>query len=91
MEKLWKIKNLTNAQVKVTVCIKSNMAPGVILQPKQFCIGKQQMTAPLDKQSKTKMVAIEDFDNSIYSLELAKAYNETFLDIAKVETTGYTK
>ena len=91
MEKLWKIKNLTNAQVKVTVCIKSNMAPGVILQPKQFCIGKQQMTAPLDKQSKTKMVAIEDFDNSIYSLELAKAYNETFLDIAKDETTGYTK
>jgi len=91
MEKYWKIKNLTSAQVKVTVCVKSNMAPGVILQPKQFCIGKQQMTAPLDKQSKTKKVAIEDFDNSVYSLELAKAYDETFLDKAKDATTKYAK
>lgn len=91
MGKFWKIKNLLDTPVKITVCVKSNMAPGVILQPKQFCIGKQQMTAPLDKQSKTKKVAIEEFDNSIHSLELAKAYDETFLDIAKDETTEYTK
>ena len=90
MEKFWKIKNLTNTQVKITVCVKSNVAPGIILQPNQFCIGKQQMTAPLDKQSKTKMVSIEEFDNS-YSLELAKAYDESYLDKAKEKTEKYSK
>lgn len=90
MEKFWKIKNLTGGPVKITVCIKSNMAPGIILQPNQFCIGKQQMTAPLDKQSKTKRVAIEEFDNT-YGLELAKAYDESFLDKAKEKTEKYAK
>ena len=63
MEKLWKITNPTNEQVKISVCIKSNVAPGLILQPHQFCIAKQQMTAPLDKQQRTKRVSIEDFEN----------------------------
>jgi len=90
MEKFWKIKNLTNAPVKVTVCVKSNMAPGVILKPSQFCIGRQQMTAPLDKQTKTKKVSIENFENT-YSLALAKAYDESFLDLAKENTEKYAK
>lgn len=90
MEKLWKIKNLTNAPVKFTVCVKSNMAPGIILQPNQFCIAKQQMTAPLDKQSKTKKVSIEEFYND-YDLQLATAYDETFLDRAKEKTGKYAK
>jgi hypothetical protein len=90
MEKLWKIKNITDAQVKITVCVKSNVAPGIILKPNQFCIAKQQMTAPLDKQNKTKKVSIEEFENS-YSLELAKAYDESFLDKAKEKTEKYAK
>lgn len=79
MEKVWKIKNITDGNVKVTVKVKSNMSPGVILKPQQFCIGAQQMTAPLDKQSKTKKVEIEEFDNSTLKLEFAKAYDESFL------------
>jgi hypothetical protein len=75
MEKFWKIKNIINNQVKFTVCVKSNVAPGIILQPGQFCIGRQQMTAPLDKQLKTRMVSVEDFENTD-SLKLAVAYNE---------------
>lgn len=90
MEKFWKIKNLTDAQVKITMCIRQNVAPGLILQPNQFCIAKQQMTAPLDKQSKTKMVSIEDFDNTC-QFELGKAYDESFLDKAKKETEDYAK
>jgi len=90
MEKFWRIKNLTNSQVKFTVCVKPSMAPGVILKPNQFCIGKQQMTAPLDKQSKTKKVAIEEFENS-YGLELGKAYDESYLDKAKEKTEKYAK
>ena len=90
MEKLWKIKNATNSPVKITVCVKSNMAPGLILQPNQFCVGRQQMTAPLDKQEKTNMVTIEDFENS-YELELAKAYDESYLDKAKEKADNYAK
>ena len=80
MEKLWKIKNLTNNQVKFTISIRPNVAPGIILQPNQFCIARQQMTAPMDKQSKTKMISIEEFENEIYSLDLGKAYDNSSLD-----------
>lgn len=90
MEKFWKIKNITNAPVKITVRIKTN-APGVILQPNQFCIGVQQLTAPLDKQFRTKKIFIEDFDNSYYKLELGKAYDESTLDKAKDKTKNYAK
>jgi hypothetical protein len=90
MEKLWKIKNITNEQVKVTVCVKSNVSPGVILKKGQFCIGKQQMTAPLDKQHKTKKVDIEVFEN-IQELELAKAYDISILDTAIENADMYKK
>ena len=91
MEKFWKIKNITDGQIKVTVCVKSNVAPGVILQAHQFCLGKQQMTAPLDKQARARKVSIDkDFDNS-HSLELAKAYDESVLDKAEDKTTKYAK
>ena len=91
MEKFWKIKNITNEPVKITVRVKSNNAPGIILSPNQFCVGVQQMTAPLDKQAKTKKVFIEDFDNSFYNLDLAKAYDESFLDKMKENTEKYAK
>jgi len=88
MKKFWKIKNIANFPVKFTVRIDLN-APGIILQPNQFCIGEQQMTAPLDKQSKCKFVTIEDFDNSYYTLKLGIAYDETVLDKAIDNTNQY--
>ena len=75
MEKLWKIKNITAEQVKISVCVKSNMSPGIILQPNQYCIARQQMTSPLDKQSKCKKVMIEAYEN-VESLPLAVAFDE---------------
>ena len=90
MEKLWKIKNIKPHAVKVTVCVKPNAAPGVILKPNQFCLGKQQMTAPLDKQLKTKMVDMEEFENT-HGLELAIAYDASVLDVAIENTESYVK
>lgn len=90
MEKLWKIKNLTTGQIKFTMSIRPSIAPGIILQPNQFCIARQQITAPLDKQVKTKKVEIEEFNNT-YNLELGKAYDESFLDKAKEKAERYTK
>jgi hypothetical protein len=90
MEKLWKIKNITQQNIKISVSVKSNVAPGVILKPGEFCIARQQMTSPLDKQLKTKKVEIEDFENT-QNLELAKAYKESILDIAESNTKKYSK
>jgi hypothetical protein len=90
MSELIKIKNITKEQVKISVCVKSNIAPGVILKAGQFCIAKNQKTAPLDKQLRSKRISIEDFENN-YSLELAKAYDESFLDKAKENTKNYAK
>lgn len=90
MKNFWKVKNITQEPVKITVRVDFN-APGIILQPNQFCIGAQQMTAPLDKQLRTKKITIEEFDNSFYDLTLAKAYDESFFDKAKEKTKKYIK
>lgn len=93
MEKLWKIKNVAKPEqnIKISVAVSSNIAPGIILKPGQFCIGKAQMTAPLDKQVKCSFVTIErDFENKL-SLDLAKAYDESALDKATDKAKEYTK
>lgn len=90
MKKSWKIKNVSNKQVKITVAISSSGAPGVILQPGEFCIGMVQKTSPMDAQLRRKLISIEDFDNSTYNLTMAKAYNETALDKAVKKTEVFT-
>ena len=91
MEKFWKIKNITNNQVKISVCVNSVVAPGIILQPGQFCISKQQMTAPLDKQFRNNLVAIDkDYDNT-KNLDLAKAYDQNILDKEQENVESYIK
>ena len=90
MKKTWKVKNVSNKQVKITVAISSCGAPGVILQPGEFCIGLVQKTSPMDAQLKRKLITIEEFDNSNYKLTMAKAYNETALDKAVKKTEIFT-
>ena len=88
--KNWKITNISNKQVKVAVATSSHAAPGVILQPEQFCISIDQMTAPIDAQKRRQLVEVEkDFDNSELNLDLATAYDESILD-EKVEVVVET-
>ena len=105
--KNWKITNTSIKQIKLAVAVSSHGAPGVILQPGQFCLSTQQMTAPIDAQMRRGLIEIDkEFDNSELKLELAKAYDkdviqvekiiefikeETILDIAVKETEGYQK
>jgi len=91
MKTFWKIKNISDRQIKVAVAISSTQAPGLILQPGQFCISQGQMTSPVDKQQKSGFITIEkDFVN-VQDLELAKAYNSTILDKIKENTKNYAK
>ena len=80
-KKLWKITNTSNRQIKIAVAISSHAAPGVILQPEQFCLSTQQMTAPIDAQIKRGFIEVfKEFDNSVMKLKLATAYNESVLN-----------
>jgi hypothetical protein len=89
--KIWKIKNEKPQPVKISIALSSTQAPGVILQPGQFCLSVDQMTAPLDKQSKTGFVSIDkDYDNT-QNLELGKAYDSTILDNIQDKTKAYAK
>jgi len=84
--KNWKIKNISDKQIKLAVAISSHGAPGVILQAGQFCLSIDQMTAPIDAQMRRGLVEIEkDFDNSNFKLELAKAYDEIAITDKKAE------
>ncbi len=91
MREIWKIKNITDNQVKISVALSSTQAPGIILQKGQFCLSINQMTAPLDKQHKTGFVSIEkEFDN-VQGLDLAKAYDSTILDEIQEKTQKYAR
>lgn len=89
--KTWKIKNTKNHPVKISVALSSTQAPGIILQPGQFCLSIDQMTAPLDKQSKTGFVSIDKDFNNTQNLELGKAYDSTILDEVQDKTKAYAK
>lgn len=89
--KTWKIKNISNIPIKISVAIKSNVSPGLILQKGQFCLSIAQMTAPLDKQVKSGFISIDKDFNNEQKLELGKAYNITELDTIKEKVSEYVK
>jgi len=94
MKKLWKIKNIAQPpqQIKITIALSSTGAPGIILQPGQFCLSqKDTLTAPMDMQKRRKYIEISDFDNSEFNLPLGKAFDESELDIATNSTEQYIK
>lgn len=89
MKKIWKITNTSNIPIKIAVAISSNQAPGIILQPGQFCLSLDQMTTPLDKQHKTNFVSIEEDFENIQNLDLAKAYDSTKFNEIQKEVKKY--
>jgi len=89
MNKIWKIKNIAKQPIKISVAISNTKAPGIILEEGQFCLSVDQMTAPLDKQSKCGFVEIDKEFINKQNLELGKAYDSTKLDLIKEKTEQY--
>jgi hypothetical protein len=88
---IWKIKNVSDIQVKVAVAAKNTVTKGVILEPGQFCLSEGRMTRSIDAQEKRRFISVErEFDNSD-NLNLAEAYDMSELDIAKEKTDEYSK
>jgi hypothetical protein len=89
MDNYWKIKNISGHQVKFTVALGTTSSPGVILTANQFCVALPKMTSMLDMQEKRNLVEIDREYSNKRGLELAKAYDETPVDIAEEQIKKY--
>lgn len=81
--KTWKVQhaNKTQEGVKIAISTSSSASVGIILQPGQFALCKEQNTASLDSQRRRGYVLVdEDFDNSVLNLRLGEINNVSFLN-----------
>jgi len=67
----WKIKNITDNPVKISVALGANSNPGIILKPGEMVLSIARLTAPLDAQERRSAVEVDrSFDNSELNLPL---------------------
>lgn len=77
----WKISNKSNQYIKIACKTASSASKGIILEPNQFCISENQLTASLDIQERRGFLTVDrEFDNSKINLEFVKAYTEEELN-----------
>jgi hypothetical protein len=74
-KKVWKVKNVKDFDIKVSVAKSSSASQGVILRPSQFCISMHN-TKMIDAQRKRKMVVIDEEYIDDLGLEIGVAYDE---------------
>lgn len=88
---MWKIKNISTAQVKIAAAKSNTVTIGLILKPDEFIICDSRMTASIDAQSRRKLIEIDkDYANDL-KLQLCECYNESKLVQAAKETDDYSK
>jgi hypothetical protein len=82
----WKIKNISNEQVKVSVALGGANNPGLILNPGEMVLSIDRLTAPLDAQERRNKVEVDrSFDNSKLNLPLGQAMKDIADVIKDVE------
>jgi hypothetical protein len=88
---MWKIKNISNAPVKMAVAKSNTITIGIILKPGEFCVSDSRMTSSIDAQERRKFIEVDrGFDNEL-KLQLCECYNDSKLAQAKKETDDYSK
>jgi len=86
----WKIKNITDKPVKLSIALGGALNPGVILNPGQMVLSIDRLTAPLDAQERRGVIEVDrEFDNSILNLPLGNIMMDIESAIKNVE--GYSK
>lgn len=74
MSNTWKITNISKSKIKVSIALGGANNPGVILEPGEMVLSIAKLTGPLDKQSRSGFVEIdENFDNSELNLPLGQS------------------
>jgi len=86
----WKIKNITENPVKLSIALGGANNPGIILQPGEIVLSINKLTAPLDAQERRGVVEVDrDFDNETLNLPLGSAMMD--IDIAVKRVENYSK
>ena len=82
----WKIKNVTDNPVKLSIALGGASNPGVILKPGEMVLSISRLTAPLDAQERRGVVEIDrNFDNSKLKLPLGSVMMDIESAIKNVE------
>ena len=88
---MWKIKNISNAPVKIAGA-KSNMVTvGIILKPGEFCVCDSRMTASIDAQERRSFIQVDRAYENDLKLQLCECYEESKLTQAVKEADDYSK
>ena len=82
----WKIKNITENPVKLSIALGGTSNPGIILKPGEMVLSTAKLTAPLDAQERRHVIEVDrTFDNSKLNLPLGKAMIDIDSAIQNVE------
>jgi hypothetical protein len=85
----WKIKNITQSPVKISIALGGAQNPGLILNPGEIVLSIDRLTAPLDAQERRGVVEVDrSFDNSELNLPLGKSMMDIADAVKNVE--GYS-
>jgi hypothetical protein len=88
---MWKIKNISNAPVKIAGARTGGATVGIIMKPGEFCITESKMTTSIDAQERRKLIEIDrNFANEL-KLTSCECYNESSLNKAAKEADDYSK
>jgi hypothetical protein len=81
----WKIQNISEAPVKVSMILSSTTSKGLILKPHEFCIAAPHATSSMGMQATRKLINVDKtFDNSEFKFDMGVAINESVLEQAKL-------
>lgn len=82
----WKIKNISEGPVKISIALGGNNNPGLILNPGEMVLSVDRLTAPLDAQERRKAVEVDrNFDNTTLNLPLGTAMMDIDTAVKNVE------
>ncbi|MEK6829622.1 MAG: hypothetical protein AABY15_05880 [Nanoarchaeota archaeon] len=88
--KTWKIKNITENPVKLSIALGGQNNPGIILNPGEMVLSVDRLTAPLDAQERRGVIKVDrDFNNSELKLPLGTVMIDIDEAIKNVE--GYSE
>ena len=69
----WKIKNISEGPIKLSIALGGANNPGLILGPGEIVLSIDRLTAPLDAQERRGVLKVDrGFNNSELKLPLGK-------------------
>ncbi len=82
----WKIKNISQSPVKISIALGGDQNPGIILNSGEIVLSIDKLTAPLDAQERRGLLEVDrGFDNSELNLPLGQPMMDIVQAIKNVE------